>query len=196
MILGGTCCAVAGYALVLWLPAFFVRAHDLGTGVVGSAFALIAGVGGGLGVYGTGWLADRLARYGEGWRMRILAIGLLLAAPLLILTVTVENATLAFAAYTLPAIVGAFQVGPCFAMIQARTPLESRAVAASINLFVGNIIGLGLGPLCVGLISDALQPRLGADSLAFALGALVLIYALGAGLFLLAARRIDAEARS
>ena len=45
---------------------------------------------------------------------------------------------LAFACFTLPAIAGAFQVGPCFALIQGRTPLDKRAVAASINLFIGN----------------------------------------------------------
>ncbi len=193
VILGGACCAFGGYALVLWLPAYFVRTHGLETGQIGTMFALIAGVIGAIGVYSTGRLADRLARRGEGWRVRILAIGLLLAIPMLIATVSVSSPQLAFAAYALPAVVGAFQVGPCFAIIQSRTPSDKRAVAAAINLFIGNIIGLGLGPLYVGLASDALHDRFGDDSLGWALGSLTLIYVAGAALFLAAARRLDRE---
>lgn len=36
-------------------------------------------------------------------------------------------------------------------------------------LLIGNLIGLGLGPLGIGLLSDWLEPRFGADSLRFAL---------------------------
>lgn len=194
VLLGGSCCAFAGYALVLWLPAFFVRVHGLGTGQIGTMFALIAGLFGALGVYGAGRLADALASRGEGWRVRILAIGLLLAAPLLVGTVFVASPWLAFALFTIPAIAGAFQVGPCFALIQTRTPLDKRAVAASINLFVTNIVGLGIGPLYVGVLSDALAPAVGAASLAWSLASLVFIYALGILAFLVAAKRIDAEA--
>ena len=112
---------------------------------------------------------------------------------MLIATVSVSSPQLAFAAYALPAVVGAFQVGPCFAIIQSRTPSDKRAVAAAINLFIGNIIGLGLGPLYVGLASDALHDRFGDDSLGWALGSLTLIYVAGAALFLAAARRLDRE---
>ena len=193
VILGGTCCSLVGYSLVLWLPAFFVRAHGLGTGEIGTMFALIAGVLGAFGVYGTGRLADALAPRGEGWRMRILALGLLLAIPLLLLTLSLASPWWAFATFTLPAIAGAFHVGPCFAMIQTRAPLAMRSVAASINLFIGNIVGLGLGPFFVGLASDALAPSVGDDSLAWALSALVVVYVAGAACFLIAAARIDAE---
>ena len=65
VVLGGSCCAFVGYALVLWLPAFFVRAHGLGTGEIGTAFAIIAGVLGALGVLATGgWRPPRVARRG------------------------------------------------------------------------------------------------------------------------------------
>ena len=163
------------------------------TGEIGTMFALIAGAGGAVGIYVTGLLADRVALKSEGWRMRILAIGLLISIPLLIATVSVENSTLAFFCYLMPAIAGAFQVGPCFALIQGRTPLNKRAVAASINLFIGNIIGLGIGPLYVGLVSDALQTSAGEASLGYAIGSLVVFYVVGACFFLVAARRIDRE---
>jgi MFS family permease len=165
----------------------------LETGEIGTMFALIAGVLGAIGVYGTGRLADALASRGEGWRMRILALGLLLAMPMLLLTVSLASPWWAFAAYTIPAIAGAFHVGPTFALIQTRTPLSQRAVAASVNLFIANIIGLGVGPLSIGLASDALAPVVGDASLAWALAGLLLIYLLGAACFFVAASRIDAE---
>jgi hypothetical protein len=46
-------------------------------------------------------------------------------------------------------------------------------VAASINLFITNIIGLGLGPLTVGIISDLYAPEMGIDSLRYGLLAMV-----------------------
>ena len=193
VVLGGSCCAFVGYAIVLWLPAFFVRAHGLGTGEIGTAFAIIAGVLGALGVLATGRLADRLASRGEGWRMRILAIGLMLATPLLIATVAVASPWLAFALFTVPAIAGQFHVGPTFAMIQSRTPLEKRSVAASINLFITNIIGLGVGPLYVGVASDLIAPSAGDASLGMAIGSLIAVYGAGIFCFLVAAGRLDAE---
>ena len=73
------------------------------------------------------------------------------------------------------------------------TPLDKRAVAASINLFITNIVGLGIGPLYVGVLSDVLAPMAGSASLAWGLASLVLVYAIGATAFVVAARRIDAE---
>jgi|GEM_PF-2499081 len=67
---------------------------------------------------------------------------------------------MAFALFTLPALLGSSHVGPVFAAIQTRTQLQLRAVAASIHLFIGNIIGLGAGPFYVGFMSDQLAPGL------------------------------------
>jgi uncharacterized membrane protein YvlD (DUF360 family) len=83
-----------------------------------------------------------------------------------------------------------------FAAIQSRTPPERRAVAASINLFVANIIGLGAGPSYVGLISDRIGPAVGDQALPFALATLGVFYLVAAALFALAARLIQREVRS
>ncbi len=54
-------------------------------------------------------------------------------------------------------------------MTQALAPLRMRAIATSIMLFVQTLIGLGLGPLFVGMISDHLAPYKGEHSLAWGL---------------------------
>ncbi|MEC8868095.1 MAG: hypothetical protein VYC86_04695, partial [Pseudomonadota bacterium] len=84
-------------------------------------------------------------------------------------------------------------IGPTFAMVQSRMPIEMRSVAASINLFVGNIIGLGVGPYAVGAISDTLQPTYGGDSLRYALSALAIVSIWSALHFFLGGRRIRDE---
>jgi predicted MFS family arabinose efflux permease len=60
-----------GYGLQQWIPAFFIRSHGLQTGELGSWFALIYGVGGGLGVYLGGEWAARYAAGKE--RLQLIA---------------------------------------------------------------------------------------------------------------------------
>jgi hypothetical protein len=71
-----------------------------------------------------------------------------------------------------------------------------RSLASAILLFVNNIFGLGLGPLMVGIMSDALTPHYGAQGLGVALALMVLIGVWGSVHFILAgnvlARDIDA----
>jgi hypothetical protein len=53
--------------------------------------------------------------------------------------------------------------------------VRARAIAAASLLFFQNLIGLGLGPLFFGMLSDWLQPTYGADSVRYVLyGAAVL----------------------
>ena len=59
--------------------------------------------------------------------------------------------------------------GPTLALIQTLVPARMRAVAASIVLSLVSLIGMGLGPLLVGALSDALVPPFGAASLRYAL---------------------------
>ena len=80
----------------------------------------------------------------------------------------------AIAAYVLPAMLGTLYVAPGFALIQNSTPLEMRSVAAAINLFITNIIGLGLGPFSVGFFSDLFSQSYGADGLRWGLATTIL----------------------
>ena len=57
---------------------------------------------------------------------------------------------------------------PGFALIQNQTPTEMRSVAAAINLFIVNIIELGLGPFSIGFFSDMCSPEYGLDGLRYA----------------------------
>jgi predicted MFS family arabinose efflux permease len=170
IVAAGSLISFTGYAAVIWIPIYLVRIHGMGTGEVGTYLALFIGVGGAVGIYLGGRLADFLAaRHGEQWLPWIVAMVSLLGLPFLYLCFTAATQTGALWAYALPAALGTVYVAPSFALIQNQTPTEMRSVAAAINLFISNIIGLGLGPFSIGLFSDMFSPEYGLDGLRYAL---------------------------
>ena len=170
IIAAGALIAFTGYASVIWIPIYLVRIHGMGTGEVGTYLALFIGVGGAVGIYLGGRLADFLAaRHGEQWLPWMVAIVSLLGLPFLYFCFTAATQTGALWAYALPAALGTVYVAPGFALIQNQTPTEMRSVAAAINLFIINIIGLGLGPFSIGFFSDMFSPEYGLDGLRYAL---------------------------
>ncbi len=146
------------YAVVVWLPAFLGRSHALTTGQIGTALALIIGVAGGVGTYLGGMLADGLARRDVRWNVWIVAAAYL--AP---------SAAGALGLLLVPGILLGIYIGPTFAMVQGLIDPAMRAVAASLLLFSTDLIGLGVGPQVVGILSDALQAPYGPDALRYAL---------------------------
>ena len=76
-------------------------------------------------------------------------------------------------------------------MIQGLAPLRMRAQAAALQLFIGNAIGLGLGPQVVGLASDFLRPYFGVDSLRYALFVCVLAQAASIAFYRIAAHTLQ-----
>ena len=176
IVVAGALVSFAGYASVIWIPIYLVRIHDMGTGEVGSYLALLIGVGGAIGIYLGGRIADFMAaRRGQQWLPWVVAISSLITLPLLFIAFMATTPMMAIAAYALPAMLGTLYVAPGFALIQNSTPLEMRSVAAAINLFVTNIIGLGLGPFTVGFFSDVFSQSYGEDGLRWGLATTIVI---------------------
>jgi MFS family permease len=95
----------------------------------------------------------------------------------------------ALALAALPAILAGLYLGPTFAMTQALVPPRMRAQAAAVLLLILNLIGMGLGPQFVGVLSDALAPRFGAESIRWALLATIVVGALWSALHYFRAAR-------
>lgn len=68
-----------------------------------------------------------------------------------------------------------------------------RAVASASLLTVLNIVGLGLGPLLVGIMNDTLAPTRGAEAIRYSLLAMAAIGALAAPLFWMCGRTVREE---
>lgn len=190
IVLGASLCAFAGYAGLSFNPLFLARTHHLTPVQIGTTLALLTGVFGFLGTLSAGWIADRLGKRDSPWGMYVSALGAILAAPFFPLVYLAPGPGLAIAAAVVPFALSTSYMGPSFAALQGLSPLRIRAKAQAIFLLLVNLIGLGLGPQWVGLMSDALRPALGNDSLRWAMLTTV-VPLLGGGVsFWLAARAV------
>jgi predicted MFS family arabinose efflux permease len=168
IVFGTSMSAFAGYGMAAFIPAFLMRSHGLDTAEIGALFALVVGLGGGLGTYLSGVLADRLSRRDARWNMYIPMLAALVSLPCWPLFLLSRNVAVTIVSVMIPVALSVVFVGPCVATIQTLAPTRMRARAAAIQLFVGNLIGLGLGPQVIGIASDLLAPVAGRDSLRYA----------------------------
>jgi len=167
--LGGALAAFVGYGVVSWFPAFLIRTHGMSTSEIGLWFGLAMGIGGGIGMFAGGWAADRYGARDTRWYLWTVTVAMLIAVPFGAAAYFSSDPHLAMVLF-LPAIFAAnFWQATSFAQAQSLVRLRMRAMASAILLFVANIIGLGAGPWAVGLVSDLLAPRYGADSLRWSL---------------------------
>ena len=160
--------AFVGYGHGAFGAPFFLRVHGaevaslarsfgLGPqGFLGIAGALSTGVGGLIGTWLGGFLADRAAVRDKRAYMSVPAIAGLLSLPFIFLIYTVQNPAVALALGFIPALLNTLWYGPVYATAQSVVFPQSRATTAAILLFVLNMIGLGLGPMSVGALNDLL----------------------------------------
>ena len=167
--LGHALSIVTMYSITVWLPALFLRNTDFSRSEVGATIGLITLVGGVLGTLSGGFIADYLAKRDERWRAWVSMIAVIASAPVL------AAALLATDAQSLTILMGmgifVFQVSfvPGLAIVQIVVEPGQRAMAAAFVFFLANFIGLGIGPVIVGAISDALVPQFNETSINIAL---------------------------
>ena len=175
LLIASTITGMGSYGASTWLPAFFVRVHDFSQAQVGLLMALLFG---GLGAVGTlvgGKLFDVQSNKGPARGVWMIAIVQISVIPLYIAAYQVNAISFAIGLFLLPAFAGNFFLGPTLALIQSLSPVPMRAVAAAIKMFCLNLVGLSLGPLIVGFLSDVLQPEYQERSLPIALSVLALL---------------------
>ena len=156
--LGSALHAFVGYGLAAFNPAFIERVWDVSRAELGFKLGIVAGIAGALGVFAGGWISDYLAKWDRRWYMWVPAIAMLISFPFYLAVYTTESFNMFLVLIVLPSFMGNLYTGPVFASTQSMVPVGMRAVAAAILLFVINIIGLGLGPQMVGVLSDIILP--------------------------------------
>jgi predicted MFS family arabinose efflux permease len=167
--MGAALHAFYGYGASAFIASFFVRIHGLETGEIGTWLAAIGFTGGVAGTYLGGFVSDRLGTRDERWYTWVPALATLVFIPFAFLLYLWPDARAALVMWLPGAILGGMYLGPTFAMTQGLVRPEMRALASAILLFIINIIGLGLGPQGVGILSDLLAPAFAGQSLRYAL---------------------------
>ena len=176
--LGGALHAFYGYGAQAFIASFFVRSHHLNSAEIGTWLAVIGFSAGVAGTYLGGFLSDRLAARDVRWYAWLPALATFFFIPFAFLTYLWPDPYQALL-WSIPgSILGGMYLGPTFALTQSMVRPEMRAMASAILLFVLNLIGLGLGPQGVGILSDLLNPEFGIQALRYSLLIIVVLFAL------------------
>ena len=152
--LGAAFQAFVGYGLGAWIPAFFIRLHGMTPGELGLWLSWITGIGGAIGAFSGGWLADRWVRDQPKARAYISLVGALCSTPFIVAALVLDNTTLALLSFFPANIFGTMWIGPAGSIVQDLAPPAMRATATAVFIFILTMIGLGAGPQTVGILND------------------------------------------
>ena len=156
-------------AIWQWQPAFLIRSYGLKSGELGTWFTLIYGLGGLMGTYLGGYLASRYASHNERLQLRMMTCVYVGQGVLASFMYLAQSPYVAFGLMGIVSIAGYAICPPQFAIIQSLVPERMRAMSIALTYLCANLIGLGLGPLAVGALSDAFRSWAGEESLRYAL---------------------------
>ena len=182
--LAGSSATFVGYGILNWMPAFLMRAKGMSLAQIGSRYSWVIGVALGLGTFLGGHIVDRFCERRPGVYAVAPAVAMIFAVPFFFGGLIANSPSLSLGLMAIPAMMVAMYLAPTLALIQNLTPPSMRATSASLLLLILNLIGLGGGPLFVGLISDLLRPSFGDAALVWAMSALTPFLVLTAILYL------------
>jgi MFS family permease len=149
--------AVVGYAYISWAPVHLIRSFGLDPGDAGMLFGIVMIACGVAGPILGGLACDLGTRRGMGDApLRVTQWGFVLLVVLGATTFIAPGLALTLALMCGMTLVftGLLTLGPV--AIQLITPGRMRGQMTGVNLMVGNIAGLGLGPLLAAILSDTL----------------------------------------
>jgi hypothetical protein len=143
--------------------------------VIFGALGAVAGV---FGAWLGGRLADRLSLGDVRWLMWLPALFALFVIPFDIAGAFASSIVVLFVTSPVGVMLRSLPLAPAAAAIQRLAADDVRGRAAATAGVIGTLLGLGIGPIAVGFLSDALKPFFLFDALRYALVALVLPQAL------------------
>jgi len=155
--------------LAPWYAAFLMRSHNMGTGELGLWLGIICGVGGIAGILLGGYAAAHWFANSVRAQMRMTAVAVAALIPCFILFLLLPEKRYCLLALVPLQIVFNLFFGPTFALLQRLVAAEVRATTLAIVMLLANLIGMGLGPQVVGVLSDLLTSVFGVDSLRYAM---------------------------
>ncbi|MDP9412854.1 MAG: MFS transporter [Pseudomonadota bacterium] len=169
LLLAASLVAFLSYGKVVWAAILFIRVHGLSPGETGLWLGILGGLAAMAGTWVGGLLADRFGGKDPRHLVTAPALGLVVGAPILFFGYAAQDWRLGLFLIVIATLVNSFYYGPTYACVQALVRPQARAMATAVMLFGQNLIGLGLGPLFFGMLSDALQPIAGAESVRWVL---------------------------
>ncbi|MEP3562001.1 MAG: MFS transporter, partial [Marinobacter sp.] len=180
MLIGASAITTFGaFSFAMWNTAFLVRSHELSLQHAGILAGVVTGLSAAVGSLFSGWLTDRLSARNRAWLVRIPLFGHFMATSAMIAyLLSPAGIAFTFAGVPVPtamfwcALSGfftVFWVGPSFNLLTQLVTQWQRATVIALQTVFTTLLGVGLGPLVTGALSDALIPYAGEESLRYAL---------------------------
>lgn len=157
IVAGATIASFIGYAVGQFSTSFFLRTHGFSLREAALTFGLIIGLMAALGVFLSGFLADKFSARFPTALAWMPALGMAVSAPLYAVGFLVGNLFIALPALMAAATLHYFYLGPMYAVAGGVVDSRMRATSVAITLFIVNILGYGLGPPTIGFLSTYLK---------------------------------------
>lgn len=154
-VIGGmTVASIAGYAVLTWIPTYFIRRFDLTTSDAGMLTSVVIVLPQLVGMVAGGFIADRLFARDPNWIVRFPAVVLLVAGPMLAAMVYAPSMQGALLIGVLPAFLMGVYPAALLSAIQYVAGVRHRGTAGALITFALLLVGQGFGPAITGLLSD------------------------------------------
>lgn len=189
-LIGLSLTSILTHAGLAWNAAFIMRAHGLGMAQTGILLAGGAGILGSLVTFTSGRMADRFGARNPRFRLGIVVVAILVGKPFSAAFALLEPTWAALLCLLVPVGLASVFWGPTFAFVHGRVSPQMRPMATAIFMFAFSVIGVGLGPTLIGLLSDTLFAAAGDRSLGWSIVAIQTIGVWGAFHYLVAMKTI------
>lgn len=164
------------FSINVWGPTYLIRTFDYTPGEAGWTMGLAMMVGGTIGLLYGGSLADKWYAKGQlDAYTRVILLSAMCLIPFIVVLGFTENAAIGLLCLTIGIFFSAFQGGIAGGVIQLMTPNQMRGQAVALYFLGTNLLGLGLGPTAVALITDYVFQDDAAIGKSIALSAAILV---------------------
>lgn len=164
LVAAGIVVQFVAYGLASFYGSLFVRVYDMGYGELGWKLGVMVGITGALGAWLGGKAGDHFGSLRATLPLVVTALVMVISVPGMIGALYASNGNLAMVLLAFPTFAATFYYGPNFSAIQRLASDETRAMAVAIYLLLAGIIGLGFGPVFVGILSDMFIDDLGGSA--------------------------------
>jgi len=169
LVLAITLMWISGMGLGPWYSVYLMRVHGMHTGELGVWLGMIFGVGGAAGSLFGGYVASRWRVEDERFQARLRALTIAAQMPLFLAFILSPGRPEALGTLVPLIFISALYVGPAFALLQRLVVDEARATAYAVVMLFANVIGMGVGPQVIGLLSDVMTPVFGFEAVRYSM---------------------------
>jgi predicted MFS family arabinose efflux permease len=151
------CClmGLTTYATIAWAPSFYARYYGMNAAQVGVWVGFIFGGGAFVGSLLGGMIVNRLNRRRKDAALSFMIWTTIAFTPPSIIAFLVESRWQSMAYLFASVVLGGLAAGPIYATLHDLVEPRQRSVAAALVTLAYTIVGWGVGPYLVGVISDS-----------------------------------------